>query len=137
MVQPNVIILATQTDTDQPPQFDKVICRFGKKMARHFKDFGKRAIGTSIYHCIQLAHHHEPNFWERVVGYRVITNSKEVDLYAKETGKEYISVAFYEMKGDDAVDSFHVHGICEADYKDLPACIRTKHPGTIRVLKAC
>lgn len=74
---------------------DKKLVELTEEEARKYKSIGK-ASGVSLGMCFFLAHKHCNNFRERCVGYRIIKEDEMASMFTKVTGKEYMSVEFYE-----------------------------------------
>jgi len=53
--------------------------------------------GVNFAHCFSMGHKNKENFWERVVGYKIIPNTDQANLLKKMTGNDYITVEFYEL----------------------------------------
>lgn len=97
MEYPDSIILATEAGLNSAMNIDKEIYKLNERKAKYFKEIDGAATGTDIFHCIQLAHKHASNFWERVYGYRCLEDDREAVMFTAATGTKYISVKFYEI----------------------------------------
>ena len=73
----------------------KEITELSEENLKECKLLGK-SYGIHIYHCLYLANKYCKDFMDRVVGFRVIKDDEQAKIFSKTTGKEYISVDFYE-----------------------------------------
>ncbi len=73
----------------------KKLIELTEEEAKKYKVIGK-ASGISLGMCFFLAHKHCNNLRARCVGYRIIEKDKMASMFSGVTGKEYISVEFYE-----------------------------------------
>ena len=53
--------------------------------------------GINLVHCFSMGAKNKENFWERVFAYKIIPNREPANLMKRVTGKDYISVEFYEL----------------------------------------
>lgn len=67
-----------------------------------YREIGEKVIGNNIKHCISIVMNHIDNFWGRVLGFQVLENDKEAEMFAEEVkdenlpNKDYIAVQFFE-----------------------------------------
>lgn len=100
---------------------DREIIEISEQDVPKYHSLGK-GVGAGINHCIYLAQKYTPNFFERVVAYRIVTESRELEWF-KQAHKEgirnysvvedsaferlrntpYISVEFYEQKPKEEI----------------------------------
>jgi len=73
----------------------KEITELSEENLKECKLLGK-GFGIDIYHCLYLANKHCKDFMDRVAGFRVIKDDEQAKIFSETTGKEYISVEFYE-----------------------------------------
>lgn len=73
----------------------KEIIALKEEDLKGYKSLG-RGFGINIYHCLQLANKHCKNFMDRAAGFRIIKDEEHTRMFFNVTGREYISVEFYE-----------------------------------------
>lgn len=73
----------------------KEIIELAEKDLINYKLLG-RSFGVSVNHCLQMATTHCKNFIERAVGFRNVENNDQIKIFSKATGKQYMSIEFYE-----------------------------------------
>lgn len=100
-MEPDSILLGTESEKWAVYFLNRRIYKLDEKTSKYFTDMGHSALNRDVLMCIQTALNHEPNFWNRVYGYKINKDSEDAKKLTESLGVEYIDVHFYEINKNE------------------------------------